>query len=414
MKILRKLKEEKGSITMTVVAAMLFITSAILIAYFSLSNQSNDQSKKTRQIADSYKVTNSDLVQKYKDVQDSLNDITTMSTTETKALENYMFAKETNTVVTDELGNNFVVPAGFKVTDDSDNVTEGIVIQDKDENEFVWIPVGEVKYIENGTSKTKTITLGRYYFDLKNGNISLTLMDGSERTPSGYKAIYTEDEETSVYENAIAKNINQFKTKTIEAKGFYIGRYEARVEDYEGNVSSSNANNKKSWTGYNGGKLVEKPDAHIFNYITQNKASELSINMYQENNNFQSDLVNSYAWDTAALFLQEFDNRSDAVKQNTRYKSKYSIQNSLFQADYYSQGTNSLGATDADKIDKICNVYDMADNYFEYTTETCHDSSTPCVSRSGIFNNGYTTFVTTTDLTSCGNSYTFRPILYIK
>ena len=70
MKILRKLSEEKGSITMTVVAAMLFITSAILIAYFSLSNQSNDQSKKTRQIADSYKVTNSDLVQKYKEVYD--------------------------------------------------------------------------------------------------------------------------------------------------------------------------------------------------------------------------------------------------------------------------------------------------------------------------------------------------------
>ena len=58
MKILRKIKEEKGSITMTVVAAMLFITSSILIAYFSLSNQSNDQSKKIRQVADSYKVTN--------------------------------------------------------------------------------------------------------------------------------------------------------------------------------------------------------------------------------------------------------------------------------------------------------------------------------------------------------------------
>ena len=74
MKVLRKLREEKGSITMTVVAAMLFITSAILIAYFSLSNQSNDQSKKTRQIADSYKVTNSQIVQRYKDVYDEYID----------------------------------------------------------------------------------------------------------------------------------------------------------------------------------------------------------------------------------------------------------------------------------------------------------------------------------------------------
>ena len=70
MKVLRKIKEEKGSITMTVVALMLFITTGISIAYFSLSNQSNNQGRKIRQIADSYKVTNSDLVQKYKEVYD--------------------------------------------------------------------------------------------------------------------------------------------------------------------------------------------------------------------------------------------------------------------------------------------------------------------------------------------------------
>ena len=168
MKILRKLSEEKGSITMTVVAAMLFITSAILIAYFSLSNQSNDQSKKTRQIADSYKVTNSDLVQKYKEVQDNLNEITTMSITKVKTLGNAMLAKGTNTEVTDELGNNFVVPAGFKVTDDANNVTEGMVVQDKDGNEFVWIPVG----IKKKSNPNETITLGRYIFD-SNGNPSV-------------------------------------------------------------------------------------------------------------------------------------------------------------------------------------------------------------------------------------------------
>lgn len=79
MRFLQKIKDEKGSITMTVVAAMLFITAAILIAYFSLSNQSNDQSKKIRQIEDSYKVTNSDLVQKYKETYDKSPDHTEVS-----------------------------------------------------------------------------------------------------------------------------------------------------------------------------------------------------------------------------------------------------------------------------------------------------------------------------------------------
>ena len=70
MKTFRKFKGEKGSITLTVVAAMLFITSSILIAYFSLSNLSNDQSRKIRQVADSYKVSNSSIIEKYKDNYD--------------------------------------------------------------------------------------------------------------------------------------------------------------------------------------------------------------------------------------------------------------------------------------------------------------------------------------------------------
>ena len=167
MKVLRKIKEEKGSITMTVVALMLFITTGISIAYFSLSNQSNNQGRKIRQIADSYKVTNSDLVQKYKEVQNNLNEVNTMSIDEVKSLENTMLSKETNTIVNDELGNYFIVPAGFKVTDDANNVTEGIVIQDKDGNEFVWIPVG----IKKKSNPNETITLGRYSFD-SNGNPS--------------------------------------------------------------------------------------------------------------------------------------------------------------------------------------------------------------------------------------------------
>ena len=413
MKILRKLSEEKGSITMTVVAAMLFITSAILIAYFSLSNQSNDQSKKIRQIADSYKVTNSDLVQKYKDVQDNLNDITTMSITQTKLLGNYMFAKGTNTTVTDESGNKFVVPAGFKVTDDADNITEGMVIQDKDENEFVWIPVGNIKYIEEGIAKTKTINLGRYLFD-GDGEVFSTKTDGSARRPQNYKSDYTEDEVQSQYGNAIAKNINEFISSTNFYMGFYIGRYEARVEGYSESVSTSNTNNEISWTGYTGGKLVEKPGEHVFNYITQNKASELSMAMYSENKNFQSDLCNSYAWDTAILFLQNFDNRTNEVKNNAKYKSKYSRQGSLFTEILKINGTSQVGTVESE-IDRICNVYDMAGNAYEWSTETCNNSNRLSVQRGGVYNAGYTSWISTSSsITYASVHQSFRPILYIK
>ena len=386
MKILRKLSEEKGSITMTVVAAMLFITSAILIAYFSLSNQSNDQGKKTRQIADSYKVTNSDLVQKYKDVQDDLNKIKTISITGVKSLDNVMLGKETNTVVQDELENNFIVPAGFKVTNDADNVTEGIVIQDKQGNEFVWIPVGEVRYEYNGIKKIKTIDLGRYVFN-SDGTINT---EQSQTDPQGHLKVistnvkyYTEclknDDLIDVNGNAIAKDIEQFIEKTKEANGFYIGRYEARKETVNGTDI-----------------VVEKKNNEIYNNIKQSEAAILARNMYVSNNMIESDLINSFAWDTAILFLQEFG------------KENYSNEGSFNSA---STGLESTGT-----IEHQCNVYDMASNAYEWSTETFGHASYPCVFRGGSFRNQ--------NLTSNNRAYesidmlesfiTFRPILYIK
>jgi hypothetical protein len=404
MKVLRKIKEEKGSITMTVVAAMLFIISAVLIAYFSLSNQSNDQSKKTRQIADSYKVTNSDLVQKYKDVQDNLDDITTMSITKIKSLGDIMFAKGTNTVVNDELGNKFIVPAGFKVTDDADNITEGMVIQDKDENEFVWIPVG----IKKKSNPNETITLGRYLFD-SNGN-------SSEYSGSAIEEDSTDPTSLKNYGNIIAKNINEFILKTNQTGGFYIGRYEARIEGYTGRAYSYTDNEENSFTDYIGGKLVEKPNEQVFNFVTQNKAAELSRSMYNSNN-FESDLINSYAWDTAILFLQEYDNRTNAVKSNTNfYKEKYSLQGRLSANGIKNQGTNDSNVPES-STDKICNVYDMADNCIEWSTETMNNNSVYCCVRRG---GGYAWENVEAQNRDSGRGYkvydylTFRPILYIK
>ena len=90
--------------------------------------------------------------------------------------------------------------------------------------------------------------------------------------------------------------------------------------------------------------------------------------MYSANNYFESDLINSYAWDTAVLFLQEYDNRIEAVKDNSNYKAKYSIQARL-SVRIKNTGTNASSIAEDNK-DKICNVYDMADNCYEWTTET--------------------------------------------
>ena len=286
-----------------------------------------------------------------------------------------------------------IIPAGFTVSNQSgeSSIETGLVIRDDDGNEFVWIPVG----IPWKTDSTKTITLSRYKFD-----------DNGVQDDKGANTIddYYTELASSSYGNAVAK--------TNAAGGFWIGRYEARIEGYT-SVNTNCPYNDPNWVGYTGGKLVEKPGAQVFNYITQKKASELSRTMYSANNYFESDLVNSYAWDTATLFLQEYDNRTYNINTNSNYKAKYSRQIRLSEG-LKNTGTNASSITDANK-DKICNVYDMADNCFEWTTETSSSSNSPCVRRGGYCYDSvfYTSYRRYDGTTSACSDFSFRPLLYV-
>ncbi len=50
-------------------------------------------------------------------------------------------------------------------------------------------------------------------------------------------------------------------------------------------------------------QITVKPDKYVYNYTTQLQAAELSRGMYNDSN-FESDLMNSYAWDTAMYFYK--------------------------------------------------------------------------------------------------------------
>ena len=303
--------------------------------------------------------------------------------------------EDTNTTVHDSLENQVVVPAGFEVVNPNDNVEDGIVVRDKTHantagSEFVWIPVGNVKTKNKGTIN---IELNRYTFD----------SDGNE-TKQGTNKIdncYTEDtaaNHNSSYGNTIAKDIEDFKSKAESSHGYYIGRYEARTD----------TKRSSSTTDDNLTQITTKPNDYVYNYVTQPQAATLSRGMYA-GTPFESDLVNSYAWDTATLFLQAFDNRT------TDKTTKYSRQNSLnIRSDgLASKGTNNL--TEASKIDKICNVYDMASNCYEWSTETSSGSNVPCTGRGGNYgySGGYTSNRGGGYTTGSYNASSFRPLLYL-
>ena len=270
------------------------------------------------------------------------------------------------TTLEDTYGNQVKIPKGFKIANDSaTDVTGGIVIEDATYtntigSQFVWIPVGTGENAIKKANKEKVdIALGRYEFT---------------KTTSEYSgSSFTEDttaNHNSDYKNAIAKDIEQFKTSVKNNHGYYIGRYEAGVVDYNSSVSTSNSDYKINWTGYTGDniKLVCKKEQQVWNYVTQNKASEVSRNMYGSGAKVTSDLINSYAWDTAIVFVQKCGKESNSSTYSRTWGHS-SITEGMPQAT----GTNIL--TETSKVDKQCNIFDMAGNCLEWTTETYSSSN---------------------------------------
>ena len=301
--------------------------------------------------------------------------------------------ERTNTTIQDSLGNQVVVPSGFKIVNPDDNVEDGIIIEDVSHehtkgSQFVWIPVGDVKTRDTGTIN---IELNRYTFD-SNGKET---KQGSNKIDNWY----TEDtaaNHNSSYGNTIAKNIDDFKTKAESSHGYYIGRYEARTTNQR---TASTTDDKLT-------QITTKPNDYVYNYVTQPQAAKLSREMYS-GTPFESDLVNSYAWDTATLFLQTIDNRTTDKSQ------KYSIQTTL-NTSLANKGTNNL--TEAIKQDKICNVYDMASNCFEWTTETCRYGVLPVTGRGGNYYSSdcFTSYRYDYNAIDSRVGYSFRPLLYLE
>lgn len=380
-------KNNKG---ITLVALVITIVILLILAGISISTLTNtgifEKAKDAKKASENAELEQNKVLDEY---EKELDKYMPQELTDDKI--NKVLNMTENTFLKDANGNIFTLPAGFKVVvnDDTGNaktVDKGIVIEDAtvDSNgnptatngsQFVWIPVGKIYTDTKQTEKnSKLIKLGRYNFNEISGE------------ESDYSGIYFEEDTNNEstlkkYGNSIAKNIANFKNSVIENNGYYVGRYEARTET-ERDIKDDELT-----------QITEKETEQVYNYVTQPQASSLSKNMYN-NTKFTSDLMNSYAWDTAIIFLQK-------CGKNKQYSIKNSVNTVLSQT-----GTND---------DKQCNIYDMASNLLEWTTETAGGQKDCCTVVGGYYDNIY--YHTcgrngTTNLVS-DKIFGFRPILYI-
>ena len=318
-----------------------------------------------------------------------------------------------NTKAEDAYGNKITIPKGFKVvahgtvagsatyTYSGDNipaVQDGIVIENgTDGNQFVWVPVGTIK---NKNNTTSTITLGRYSsFTATNGIYTPAQVASVENCTQtvtiggNFQELSTSREgnsaEDSTAQNATARNLKEFISTTLSNGGYYIARFEA-----SGTAS----------------KITSKYNQTVLGNISQPNAAKVAREMYgevKENNElvYASDLVNSYAWDTAIIFIQTYGTGEDASSYASKNKS----------TSFSKTGINN---------DKYCNIWDMSGNASEWTTEYSTYSSdsnfAPCVYRGGYYlaayggASYYTSHRFNGNTASSVSSIGLRPLLYVK
>ena len=255
---------------------------------------------------------------------------------------------QTNTKVTYSDGEVWV-PEGFKVADDSASTVQGgVVIEDKDGNQFVWVPVATL-----ADYKRRTWYTG-------NGSFS----DYSEALP--------EDERASV----------------DAYKGFYIGRYEAGDKESTGTTKATFRTSSSDTSN----SVTIKADQVPYSCVTRTQAVSLAEGFAtKQGYKAKTKLVSSYAWDTTIAFIQKVNSDYGNSSEEGNYKDIAFSYTDITGASKTKEKNSSV-LVPTGQTTPVCNIYDMGGNVWEWTTESSSSTYSPYAERGGGYDNGFASF----------------------
>ena len=255
---------------------------------------------------------------------------------------------------------NPVVPAGFRpigheqdpsISEEADWTSEngylyGLVIEDKNGNQFVWIPVRNISAFIRTTWENNDV--------------------GKVVSKTRYKEPKEDDEKYDL-----------MKSKVKKYGGFYVGRYEtgdatATAERTE--VASIDKTVIKQWqipysfVPYKESKLDGRSIAGALE-LSEKFAED---NEYEEG--IYTTLMYGVQWDAILRFVKsEAQSVTESESWGNFFTSEFTYINDVGQQKLKAANTYQLIFTGASEYTKNHNIYDLAGNLYEWTQEAMSD-----------------------------------------
>ena len=308
------------------------------------------------------------------------------------------------------------VPANSTVVEA--DASKGIVIKDKNNNEWVWIEVPKTTVFSGLTIDTTQELTEQNYTDIKNKLIEYATTYREGKLGQGCNWTdewYAKDGSTLVtastsnlteaqkaLTNGCGLTYDEYKTayqKMLKSVytygGFWIGRYEAGIEGTTTETTNARTDSSARISIETSPKAISQKDAIPYNYVYCSEAQALAKEM-TPNSNYTSSLMFGIQWDLVCKYLEVkgklaiADINSNSTSwgnyENAKIENITSGKYAIFDTNTFNIGTwtkitnaftksdsgdnsSALLSTGISEYTKKMNIYDFAGNEYEWTLE---------------------------------------------
>ena len=325
------------------------------------------------------------------------------------------------------------VPEGFQILEEASKIDEGLVIEDKNGSQFVWIPVSDINEMaqcstaggscnlklngnelkcttHNSTEHNSTEIVGKLYATATgenqfgkvntsyNPNSGLrepaVVINSSSDTGTSYDgdtnnlSIIKENYTTEEFLKDLKTQYKEMAISVEKYKGFYVGRYELGLE---------------------GDTPVSKNASENSNKVTTASADSSSLKnwygLYKKCSEYTVPQINNSSVTSSMIWGSQYDAMMNFMKRRGKESAIKSINNNSIQNNSYVTGQK--------ETDVISNVFDLYACHREWTLEAY--SSDYRVVRGGTFGYGISPSARYNDSpTATSSRRSSRLTLYIK